>query len=291
MSLFPNGTGLADEKAAKRQRYEEALDRWAGFEPGESQLSDEEIMARRTARQRAAAPQKQAFARTGAPQIPFNALVAQLMMRPGMAEHLEGIDLDGDGVPDAPLSPPPMDPMGRMQWQAMMRQRQQMAQAAQMRKAQRKAVNNQVILTQLSAQDPLFPHVKRWIENFLESLPARIGRAVAQQVDRTPGAFLEMYAEMRQHFIQEFGLSSGLRERERRMPVNAQATDNRDPRAAIRQAVAGRMDAPVLESAGMMDERLPGASREAEKRALVKRVKAGGAKEGDLLRYLELCGV
>jgi len=26
-------------------------------------------------------------------------------------------------------------------------------------------------------------------------------------------------------------------------------------------------------------------------RALVKRVKAGGAREGDLLRYLEFCGV
>jgi len=44
------------------------------------------------------------------------------------------------------------------------------------------------------------------------------------------------------------------------------------------------MSAPVLESAGVHDDWLPGASRDAEKRALVKRVKAGGAKEGDLLK-------
>lgn len=55
--------------------------------------------------------------------------------------------------------------------------------------------------------------------------------------------------------------------------------------------MAGRMSAPQLESAGMIDERSPGVARAAERAALVKRVKAGGAREGDLLKYLELCGV
>jgi len=276
------GTGLTGEQAAKRQRYEDALDRWAGFEPGESQLSDEEIMARRAARQRASAHQPQSPAGYGAPQVPFDAVIAQLMTRPGMAEHLEGIGLDGDGIPDVPMGPPPMAPMGRMQWQAMMQHRQRMAQA---RKAQRKAVNNQVILAQLQAHDPLYPHVKRWIEHFVESLPARLGWAVLEQVDRTPGAFLEMYSDMRRHFIEDLGVKAGLNGFGGHGMTPARAADMREPR------VAGRMSAPVLESAGVHDDRLPGASREAEKRALVKRVKAGGAREGDLLRYLELCGV
>jgi len=108
------GTGLTTEQAAKRQRYEDALDRWAGFEPGESQLSDEEIMARRAARKRAATLQPRTTAGYGAPQVPLDAVIAQLMTRPGMAEHLEGIDLDGDGIPDVPIGPPPIDPMGRI---------------------------------------------------------------------------------------------------------------------------------------------------------------------------------
>jgi len=285
------GTGLTDEQAAKRQRYEDALDRWAGFEPGESQLVGEEIMARRAARQRAAAHQPQSAAGYSPPQVPFDAVIAQLMTRPGMAEHLEGIDLDGDGIPDVPMGQPPMDPMGRMQWQSMMQQRQQMAQVAQARKAQRKAVNNQVILAQLQARDPMFPHVQRWIKNFVDSLPVRLGRAVLEQVDRTPGAFLEMYSDMRRHFIEELSVKAGLNGFGGHGVMPASVANMRDPREAIRQAVAGRMSAPVLESAGVYDDRLPGASREAQKRALVKRVKAGGAKEGDLLRYLELCGV
>ena len=51
------------------------------------------------------------------------------------------------------------------------------------------------------------------------------------------------------------------------------------------------MSPPQLESAGMIDERTPGAARAAERAALVKRVKAGGAREGDLLKYLELSGL
>jgi len=55
--------------------------------------------------------------------------------------------------------------------------------------------------------------------------------------------------------------------------------------------MAGRVSAPQFESAGIIDERSPGAARAAERAALVKRVKAGGAREGDLLKYLELSGL
>ena len=231
--------------------------------------------------------------------MPFETILAQLKARPGMIEHLEGIDLDGDGIPDIPFSSPPphmmADPMGRMHWQAMMQNRQQASQARQMRRAQRKAVNNEALLAHLRANDPLFEHVKRWIEAFVESLPGKIQRAVLEQVERTPGAFLEMYSELRQHLMEEFGMT-GLAKRGTSGGYSVQGNPTyapaaRDPREAVRQAVAGRMSPPQLESAGMIDERSPGAARAAERAALVKRVKAGGAREGDLLKYLELSGL
>jgi len=308
---YPTDTGHADEQAIKRQRYEDALDRFAGFEPGESQLTDDQIMARRAARGQAAtsgAPgvfqpqspfQSPRQSSHSANAIPFETILAQLKARPGMIEHLEGIDLDGDGIPDIPFSslPPHMmaDPMARMQWQAMMQNRQQASQARQMRRAQRKAVNNEALLVHLRANDPLFEHVKRWIETFVESLPGKLQRAVLEQVERTPGAFLEMYSELRQHLMEEFGMTGKTKKTApggyfvQGNPSFTQAA--RDPREAVRQAVAGRMSPPQLESAGMIDERTPRAARAAERAALVKRVKAGGAREGDLLKYLELSGL
>lgn len=307
---YPTDTGLADEQARTRQLYEDALDRFAGFEPGESQLTDDQIMALRAARGQEATsgasgafPHQSPFlsfrqAILGASAMPFETVLAQLKARPGMIEHLEGIDLDWDGIPDIPLQPSPemmADPMARMQWQAMMQNRQQASQARQMRRAQRKAVNNEALLAHLRANDPLFVHVKRWIEAFLESLPGKLQRAVLEQVERTPGAFLEMYSELRQHLMDEFGMTGKAK---KGAPVGysvqgspAFAPAARDPRQAVRQAVAGRMSPPQLESAGMIDECSPGAARAAERAALIKRVKAGGAREGDLLKYLELSGL
>jgi len=230
----------------------------------------------------------------GTNTVSFDTLLAHLKSRPGMVEHLEGIDLDGDGIPDFPPQPSPQmmaHPMGRMQWQAMLQNHQQAVQARQARRAQRKAVNNEALLAYLKTHDPLFEHVKRWIENLVESLPGKIQRAVLEQVECTPGAFLEMYTDLRRHFIQEFGLAEGLRGFTGFPAMRAPVVGDRDPRQAIRQAVAGRMSPPQLESAGMIDERSPGAARAAERAALVKRVKAGGAREGDLLKYLELSGL
>ncbi|MFP5240536.1 MAG: hypothetical protein ACLGQW_11955, partial [Acidobacteriota bacterium] len=94
----------------------------AGFAPGESELPDEEILRRRAARQEAQPfqggftgqpSQSTQMAPTegaqpgGSARAPVQAVLAQLMSRPGMIEHLEGIDLDGDGLPDIPLGPPP----------------------------------------------------------------------------------------------------------------------------------------------------------------------------------------
>ncbi|WP_027191912.1 hypothetical protein [Fundidesulfovibrio putealis] len=301
----PTAMGAMDEQARKRLVYERYLDHIAGFAPGESELSDEEIMRRR---QLQAQGQPQGYPRNqggmpspgyapGAPgrqpmqagggQVPFEAILAQLKARPGMVEHLEGIDLDGDGVPDIPFQPSPQmmaDPMGRMQWQAMLQNRQRMMQGAQQRRAQRKEVNNQVLLATLQANDPLFDPTYNRLCSYVQQLPHKVRQPYLSAVHRTPGAFLDLYTHIRDGVVR--ALQRSVRTT---TPMPQPASD--DPRARIRQAVAGRMSAPALENAGIMDDRLPGATRAAERAALIKRVKSGGAREGDLLKYLELSGL
>ena len=296
---YPTNTGLADEQAIKRQRYEDALDRFAGFEPGESQLTDDQIMARRAARGQANAfgasgafrhqnpfpPFRQSA--PGASAMPFETILAQLKSRPGMIEHLEGIDLDGDGIPDIPFgSPPPhmmADPMARMQWQAMMQNRQQASQARQMRRAQRKAVNNEALLAHLRANDPLFEQVHAKIGDFVRTLSPKLQRPFLRAVEETPGAYLDLYKEMRD-LLKLFMRLGKQGARHSFSHSQRDAGEEYPP-------MAGRMSPPQLESAGVIDERSPGAARAAERAALVKRVKAGGAREGDLLKYLELSGL
>jgi hypothetical protein len=285
-----SAAGAADPQALNELRYKRYLEHLSGFAPGESDLPDEEVLRRRAMAQGSPQPQpgfapSQIAAQPARSLPPMQPILAQLMARPGMIEHMEGIDLDGDGVPDAPLGPPPMDPMGRTQWQNMMAQRQQMMQAAQARRAQRKAVNNQAMLAVLKANDPLFDRVYGWLDSFIESLPQKVKRTFLASIEQTPGAFVEMYSHLRDHLIGEvrriqYGQPSGISPMPR--PGNA------DPRARIRQAVAGRMSPPALESAGILDDRLPGAARSAELAALKARCKAGQAREGDLLRYIEL---
>ncbi|MFP5220981.1 MAG: hypothetical protein ACLGSA_01690 [Acidobacteriota bacterium] len=302
----PTAMGAMDEQARKRLVYERYLDHISGFAPGESELSDEEIMRRRQLQSQGqpqdyprnqgsmpspgyapGAPGRQPM-QAGAGQVPFEAILAQLKARPGMVEHLEGIDLDGDGVPDIPFQPSPQmmaDPMGRMQWQAMLQNRQRMMQAAQQRRAQRKEVNNQVLLATLQANDPLFAEVYGRLQRYFQTMPPRVFRAFTESIERQPAAFLEIYKELRDFVVKVSRLAGT------NLPQSMSQPSSDDPRARIRQAVAGRMSAPALENAGIMDDRLPGATRAAERAALIKRVKSGGAREGDLLKYLELSGL
>lgn len=280
--------GAGDRQAANELRYKRYIEHLAGFAPGELDLSDEEILRRRAlaqARTEAGAAQAANLAdpaQASSRHLPFEAVLSALKTRPGMIEHLEGIDLDGDGHPDAmpPTGPPPMAPVGRMNWQAMMAQRQSRMQALRQHRLRQKEVNNRVILAHLQAHDPLFPQVYRKVIEFVHRLPAKLQRPFLRAVDETPGAYLDLYREMREVLLRHAGHSGPAARRTMPSPE--------DPRAAIRRAVAGRMSPPVLESAGTVDDRLPGASRAAELAALKARCKAGKAREGDLLRYIEL---
>ncbi|WP_243311931.1 hypothetical protein [Fundidesulfovibrio agrisoli] len=277
----------ADGQARNELAYRRYLEQLAGFAPGESELPDEEIQRRRALAQDAVQP-AQAAPRNLPPQPvaaapdALRSALAQLAARPGMIEHLEGIDIDGDGLPDIPLGPPPMNPMARAQWQAAMANRQRRGQERQVRRAQRKVLNNQVMLAVLKANDPLFATTYNRLASYIQRIPEKIQRVYLEAVDRTPGAFLDLYIHLRTAI--EYDLSKPVNNA---MPQDRQP-DETDPRARIRRAVAGRMAAPALESAGVLEERLGGAARSTELAELKARAKSGRAREGDLLRYLEL---
>ncbi len=274
MTTPDNGFGLTDEQAAKRRRYEEALDRFAGFEPGESQLSDEEIMARRAARQRGLSQRRgRAVPPAAHPgqTTSFESLVNRLLLYPGMAEHLEGMDLDGDGIPDIPIGPPPSDPGQFMRWRAAMTNRQTMLQAARSRRSIRKEHNNQLLLRHLRAHDPLFEQVQKKLQDFVRHLPERLRRPFLRAVEETPGAYLDLYREMR-----------GVQQQSRRGADQVRTGYGTLPAGVRRNSQTARNEA--------QPEARRGGTPEAERLALVRRIKAGGARDGDLIRYMELSG-
>ena len=201
-----------------------------------------------------------------------------------------GGDANGDGVPDfPPLGPPPSDPQDLRDWQVMRLVQQQMKQAF-LQKSQREGVavkqmNDQRLLQNLEAHDPLFRVVSPLMENYLSHLPGPLGRVILHTVASHPAMFIELYSHVRGYV--ERAISSRKNLQGNPLPPS---TATADPRARIRQAVAGRMSAPALENAGVIDDRLPGANRNAQLASLKQRVKSGGAREGDLLKYLELSG-
>ncbi|MFP5240535.1 MAG: hypothetical protein ACLGQW_11950 [Acidobacteriota bacterium] len=175
-----------------------------------------------------------------------------------------------------------MNPMARAQWQAAMAHRQRRGQELQVRRAQRKVMNNQVMLAVLKANDPLFEATYNRLARYIQRLPEKVQRVYLQAVYRTPGAFLDLYIHLRTSIENELNKHA----------FQAEQPDHPAPqpdtRARIRRAVAGRMAAPALESAGVLEERLGGAARSTELAELKARAKSGRAREGDLLRYLEL---
>ncbi|WP_243358247.1 hypothetical protein [Fundidesulfovibrio terrae] len=227
------------------------------------------------------------------PRTPFQSILARLMATPGMINHLNAVDIDGDGNPDVmipPLGPPPQDPMGRMRWQAMAEQRSRLVETYNRNKAQgraaRKNNNDNTLLQTLAAADPLFPTVYPMVADYIRHLPRGLGQHVMHGTNSHPGLFLELYKHIRDYL--EAAIWGNSPARSGAMASRSAQAGAEDPRARIRRAVAGRMSAPVLENAGIMDDRLPGATRAAELAALKARCKAGKAREGDLLRYIEL---
>jgi len=82
--LAGNPGDWADRQALNELRYKRYLEHLAGFEPGESDLSDEEILARRAARNsdvQQPKPAPTAMSGPGMARVPFDAVLGQLKAR------------------------------------------------------------------------------------------------------------------------------------------------------------------------------------------------------------------
>lgn len=274
--------GLVNEQAARLKRWDEALECAVGFEPGESKLTDEQIMARRAARAQANGQTVSSGQPTYGQAIPIQAILNALHAQPGMFEHLEGIDLDGDGQPDISFGPPPMDPRARMQWQTMVGRQQAFKQQRLHARVQRKQNNNMKMLGFLQANDPLFGAVHQKIDEFVGKLSPKLQRTYNRSMDETPGTYLDLYREMRDLLIPTLRQAGGFNDQGGCATAQGAC---QDPREAVRRAVAGRIDPARLNGS---EDRVASASRASELAALKARCKSGQAREGDLLRYIEL---
>ena len=292
--------GAMDEEALKQERFRQYMDAMlnggdeAAQDGDPSGTSNQQQMPQGGDQAQAQAlAQAQAQAQGQARpmnSVPFEAVMQRLIQTPGVLQHLQGGDANGDGVPDfPPLGPPPSNPQDYRDWQMMGLMQQQMKrvffQNNQRDRAERKEFNDQRLLQSLEAHDPLFSTAFPVLKNYLAHLPGPLGQLIVQAVDSHPAVFIDLYKHFRD-FV-EHHANPGINFQGQPM---SPATAAADPRQRIRQAVAGRMSAPALENAGVMDDRLPNASRKAELASLKTRVKAGRAREGDLLRYLELSG-
>jgi len=208
----------------------------------------------------------------GRPRQSFKAIKQGLMAMPGMAEHLCGIDLDADGQPDlfvpqpgAPFtgfSLPPLN--GRGQHPAT--------------RAHRLRSKNATLLRTLAAHDPQFELVYPLVKEYIRHLPGMLAQHMLAAADSHPGMFLELYGHIRD-FAETAGLTCDHRPKQ---PSGAAS------RREYRPDSAPRARPPHLESAGSIDDRQPAATRGGELAALKARARSGKAREGDLLRYIEL---
>ncbi len=296
-----SATGAMDAEALKQERYRLYMDEMLnGGDQAAQDGTPSETNNQQPMPQNGGQPQPQGMAQgqmRGQMQgqarsmnaVPFEAVMQRLLQTPGMVQHLQGGDADGD-VPDFPsLGPPPSDPQDYRDWQVMNLMQQQMKQVFLQKnrrnRFESRQMNDQRMLQNLEAHDPLFKVVSPMMKNYFDHLPGPLGQVIMHTVVSHPALYIEMYSHVRSYV--EKAIST--RKNFQGNPMSP-ATAAADPRQRIRQAVAGRMSPPALENAGVMDDRLPNASRNAQLAALKQRVKSGGACEGDLLKYLELSG-
>ena len=120
--------------------------------------------------------------------------------------------------------------------------------------------NAQRLLTLLRLNDPLFAATWRMLEHMLDILPDTAAHLVKKGTHDDAAVFLDLYGEMRD-WAEEVE-----HRKHRRKQAQPRTTANRKPNAP----------------------RSRRASRRAERDALIAKVRAGRAEEGDLLKYLEL---
>jgi len=200
------------------------------------------------------------------PIIPYEAVLAHVQGHPTWQSAMVGQDggLDWDSLLDHGAAPG--DPAGQERWVGARAALERVKPLLKEREARLSRYLKQrdyhAAMALLKQSDHLFERTLHLMEHYLERLPGVLRRLVMPHLASEFGAFAELYRYLRHGA--------------------ALVEHHAHARSAATKARA--------ESRPKDGEPSP-TTREDERAALVRRVKSGGAREGDLLRYLELSGV
>lgn len=202
---------------------------------------------------------------------PFDAVLGQLMSHPMALSALHGHDTSPDWDRLLDCGCEPHDPNERMRWKITKAAYDEIKPFLKEREEHLKRYKRQrsyhASLAALKRNDPLFERTMLIMEHYLGKLPQVIKNMVMPVLASDFRQFVWLYEHLREAAVV---VENHAHHKRRKDKHKQEGGDRRAPGT-------GRTAADV-------------SARDAERRALVARVKAGGAKEGDLLRYLELVG-
>lgn len=191
--------------------------------------------------------------------------MGHLMAHPLGLPALHGYDPSPDWDHLLECGREPADPNERLRWkhtrEAFESIKPFLKEREEVLSRYKKQRNYHILLSQLEKRDPLFDRTMRVMEHYMGKLPLVIQRLCMPVMAKEFGHFLELYRHLRgaAHLVE----NHEHHKRRKRECSNTHHDDTSKQKTALDQ----------------------------ERQELIERVKAGGAREGDLLRYLELSGM
>ena len=211
----------------------------------------------------------------------WEALQKRVMTDPQFAQHVFGYDQ----VQQQKQAPqPPEDPIDRLKWEAKQealkefapeldRVRQEMAQ-------HQHATAIRATMERVQA-DPMYQQVQGEILQYISGLPEGVGRAVYQELDRSPQLYMEMYSRTRQRLT-----GSGAQPNQQ---PQQRGPDGRFAAPEMPKPKQRQERAPMLESSGTANDTTANAQQ--RKKELQARVKQGQATSSELGEWFQSLGI
>jgi hypothetical protein len=206
-------------------------------------------------------------------------LTKRVQHDPKFAAHVFGYDQQAQ-VQQQQAPQPPEDPIERIKWEARqeaMKEFQPKLEEVQ-RSMQLSQTKQAIEATRARVQsDPMFQQVQNAIMEHVTGLPESVGRAVYQQLDVDPSAYMDMYMKTRTR------LAGGSQQ----SPAQAQPQQVEQPQQP--KPVQRQTRTPVLEDGGAAPVQTDDGAK--QRKALHAKIRNGNASSDELGKYLELSGV
>lgn len=212
----------------------------------------------------------------------WETLNRRIQTDPKFAQHVFGYDQQS-AQRDAEEQPP-VDPIERIKWEARREAIKEFAPHLEQMRQEMSLAQHQQSINQTLARvqaDPMYQQVQQSILEYVTGLPESVGRAVYQQLDSNPQAYMEMYQRTRERVAGQQPAQAQTRGADGRFASQQPAQEPPKP-------VQRRERAPVLESAGAASD-APSVNAKAQ-REIAARMKAGQATSDDLGAYLKATG-